>query len=569
MPQPQLNVLWISLEDCSQTLGCYGDPVARTPHLDRLAAEGVRYDLAFSTAPVCAPARAAVITGCYAASIGAHNMRTSHVNPDVPGAVAPYSCVPPPHVKCLGEYFRAAGWFCTNNHKTDYQIEVDHRPPFTAWDVQGGPGPAGTYDTARAHWRQRAPGQPFFSVFNLLPTHESACWLRADGTTNPDSINLPPYLADTAQTRRSIARHYDALAENDAVAGSLLRQLEEDGLADSTIVVVWSDHGNGRPRGKRWLRDSGLRVPFIVRFPPSLRGLPGFPPPGSTSSDLVSTLDLAPSMLSLCGLPPPRHLQGRIFAGPDRSDPPACVFATRDRMDECHDRIRAARDARYLYVRHHFPTLSSGQWIPYSWQGDAVQDLLRAELTRPDGDAPGALFAPRAPEELYDSVADPHQQRNVACDPAHRGALLRLRAAMDEWERRYDRFGDWDEVTLRRFFHPDGDPATTATPRVLAVTGGPPGESLRQGHRFQRNFPGMHPTPDGGTVPTATPVLLFLQCATPGASIGWALDGDPAERWRLYTGPVRIDAGHIGHIRAKAVRYGWRTSDETRVQLGV
>jgi len=283
------NILWISLEDTSPRFGCYGDPIARTPNIDRLAAGGQRFPHAFSTAGVCAPSRSAIITGMYQIAIGTHHMRTTHTNPHTPELPTPYSAVPPPYVRTFTEYLRGAGYFCTNNQKTDYQFA----PPLTAWDECN--------DTA--HWRHRDKNQPFFAVFNPTVTHESGMWPREDRPlqTDPEKVQLPPYLPDTPKARQALARHYDNLAQADRQVGEILGQLEEDGLAADTIVFLWSDHGEGLPRGKRWPYDAGIRIPLIVRWPGQLE-------PGSVSENLVSLIDLGPTVLSLAGIEIPQHM---------------------------------------------------------------------------------------------------------------------------------------------------------------------------------------------------------------------------------------------------------------------
>ena len=322
------NILWISLEDTSPRFGCYGDAVARTPNLDKLAAQGCRYPNAFSTAGVCAPSRACIITGMYSTAIGTHHMRTQQ--PPIPDRPGSYEVVIPHYAKLLPEYLRGAGYFCTNNEKTDYQFKA----PFTAWDENGG----------QAHWRNRPDkDQPFFAVFNPVYTHESKMWESDEAlVTNPDDVTLPPYLPDTPEARRALARHYDNIERDDNRVGELLAQLEADGLADNTIVVIWSDHGEGLPRAKRWPYDAGIRIPFIVRWPGQLEA-------GSVNEKLVSLVDLAPTMLHLAGVPLPRHLHGEDFLGeaPHRE----FIFAHRDRHDQSYDMVRAARDVQFKYIR--------------------------------------------------------------------------------------------------------------------------------------------------------------------------------------------------------------------------
>jgi arylsulfatase A-like enzyme len=520
------NILWVSFEDTNPFYGCYGDPVARTPNLDRLAAQGCRWTRAFSTAGVCAPARSAVITGMYPISIGTHHMRTTHTNRFTPELPTPYAACPPPHVKCFTEYLRAAGYYCTNNVKTDYQFPA----PLTAWDVCS--------DTA--HWRHRPdPDQPFFAVFNPTETHESGMWPEKcpEPRFDPAAIPLPPYFPDTPKVREAMARMYTHIENSDRVLGELLEQLEEDGLADNTIVFHWSDHGP-LPRGKRWPYDSGIRVPMIVRWPGGLK-------PGSVSGRLVSTVDLAPTVLSLCGLPIPLHLQGRAFLGPQATPPRDYVFASRDRYDEAYDMVRAARDARFKYIRNLRPDLPYQLWIPYLNRHPIQQELWRlhlaGELTGPQR----LLFQDRRPvEELYDTESDPWEIRNLAEDPAFAADLARLRKACDEW---LAEVGDWGRVPeseMVRQWYPDGRQPRTAPVVMVPIAAG---------------CPGLEAAPDGGTFPG--PLALQLHSATQGASIAYTFEPGPTPHWRLYTAPLRLPPGATT-VRARAIRIGYADSEE-------
>ena len=358
---PRPNILWISFEDTNPFYGCYGDRVARTPNVDRLAAGGCRWPHAFSTAGVCAPARSAVITGMYPTSIGTHHMRTSHTNEVAPELPTPYSAAVPHYVKCFTEYLRAAGYYCTNNVKTDYQFD----PPRTAWDELSN----------EAHWRGRPhQEQPFFAVFNPTRTHESGMWPEKtpEVTFDPDAIELPPYFPDTPRVREAMARMYTNIEHNDGVMGQLLDQLEEDGLADNTIVFHWSDHGP-LPRGKRWPYDSGIHIPMIARWPGGLE-------PGSVSERLVSTVDLGPTVLSLAGVTIPGHMQGQAFLGDQEAPPRRYVYASRDRHDEAYDMVRAVRDRRYKYMRHFRPDLPYLLWIPYRNAHPILQEMWRLHV---------------------------------------------------------------------------------------------------------------------------------------------------------------------------------------------
>src|SRR4051812_3363488 len=244
--QARPNILWITCEDIGPQLRCYGDEYAVTPNLDALAARGVRYSHAWSNAPVCAPARTAIISGMYPPSTGSENMR-SMVN--LPAEARMYPC-----------YLRDAGYYCTNNAKEDYNLEHTGK----VWDES----------SPNAHWRNRKPGQPFFAVFNNLGTHESQIRKRPHTLVgDPAKVRVPAYQPDTPEVRHDWTQYYDNIQAMDTHSGTILKQLEEDGLADSTIVFFYGDHGAGMPRSKRWPYNSGLQVPLIVYVPPRFRQL--------------------------------------------------------------------------------------------------------------------------------------------------------------------------------------------------------------------------------------------------------------------------------------------------------
>jgi len=408
-PGGRPNVLWITCEDMSPNLGCYGDAYAVTPNLDRLAARGVRYTNVFTHAGVCAPSRSGLITGIYPTSLGSHHMRCTTTLPDF--------------VKCFPEYLREAGYFCTNQSKTDYNFDV---PP-NAWDVPRG---------GKAHWRNRKPGQPFFSVFNLTITHESR--IRADYDKlehDPAQAVLPPYLPDTPLVRRDWARYHDLITQMDAQAGDLLDQLDEDGLADETIVFFFPDHGVGLPRAKQWIYDAGMHVPLVVYFPEKYRHLAPAAP-GSAIDRLVGFVDLAPSMLSLLGLEIPDHVQGVPFLGPQAGEPRQYVYGIRDRMDERYDMSRTVRDRRYKYHRNYFPARPFAPWLDYMEKLATMQEWRRL---RAEGKLSGvqAFFMrdTKPVEELYDVEADPFEQVNLAGSPEHQEVLKRMREVHFAWMR--------------------------------------------------------------------------------------------------------------------------------------
>ncbi len=517
------NILWISLEDISPDWRCYGDAYANTSLLDRFAKQSVRFTRVFTHAPVCAPSRSGIITGMYPTSIATHHMRTKAVTP--------------PEGKCFTEYLRAAGYYCTNNVKTDYQFD----PPFTAWDESSN----------RAHWRGRRTGQPFFAVFNFTVTHESqvrdrspqtrslVAQLSPDQRHDPAKAILPPYYPDTPLVRRDWANYHDNITAVQKLVGGVLEQLDEDGLADDTIVWIWGDHGRGLPRGKRWVYDSGLQAPLLVRIPEKWRALvegdrAGSWQPGSVNADLVAFVDFAPTVLSLAGIDIPKHMQGQAFLGAKKPMSRKYVFAARDRMDERYDVIRAVRDKQFKYIRNFMPHLPYAQRIAYM---DLMPTMREWRRLHADGklDGPAAAFfqATKPIEELYDTELDPHEIKNLAGDPSYAKKLGELREELVKWMIQTQDLGLVPEPILDRAQRPNDSMQATAPPVALAA------RSVK----------------DGGTT-------LSLSSSTAGASIGYRIDGDRSP-WQLYHRPLTLKGGQS--ITAKACRIGFRDSGSVSI----
>ena len=396
------NILWLTSEDHGPHMGCYGDALARTPHIDALAAKGMLFKRAWSNAPVCAPARPAIISGIFPPALGAEHMRSE--------------VAMPAGTKMLPQYLRAAGYYCTNNSKEDYNLTQ----PGTVWDES----------SAQAHWRKRPAGAPFFAVFNAGQSHEGQVYRRPhQAVLDPAAVRVPAYHPDTPEVRRDWAQYYDNVSTVDGVAGSHLRELAAAGLADDTIVFYYGDHGPGLPRNKRWPGDSGLRVPLVVHFPAKWRHLaPKEYAPGAQSDRLVSFVDLAPTVLSLAGIAPPATMQGRAFAGPHQVDGPAYLHGFRGRMDERYDLVRSVTDGRYVYLRNYWPHVSQGQRVRTQFQMPTTQVWRRLYDEGRTNDAQSIFWRePKAPEELYDLQTDPDEVRNLAAAPQHRATLERLR----------------------------------------------------------------------------------------------------------------------------------------------
>lgn len=432
------NILWITCEDISPNLGCYGDEYAVTPNLDGLAKQSVRYTEAFAPIGVCAPSRSTIVTGMYACSIGTSQMRCRGL--------------PPASMKEFPRYLREAGYFCTNHTKTDYNFDFSKQ----TWDQNG----------KKAHWRNRKPGQPFFSVINLTSTHESQIRLPEDQYRErvadfaPDEIHdpakapLPPYHPDTPAVRRDWARYADMITFMDKEVGEILKQLDDDGLADDTIVFYFSDHGAGMPRSKRWLYDSSTRVPFLVRFPEKFQSLAPAQP-GETTDRMINFVDLAPTVLSLAGIDAPKMMQGAAFLGPKAGAPREYVYGFRDRMDERNDMLRSVYDGQYRYIRNYRPDLPwfHDQHLNYAIEMPTLRDWERLSA---EGklDGPAAIFMAhvKPTEELYDVKADPWEIQNLADRPEHQETLKKLRAEHLRWRREILDLGFLPESELRTRF---------------------------------------------------------------------------------------------------------------------
>ncbi len=407
------NILWITCEDTSPDFGCYGDSYAVTPNVDRLAAQGTRYNLCFSHAPVCAPSRSGLILGMYPTTVGSHHMRSQ---------------VPPrADWRTYSSYLREAGYYCTNNSKTDYNFPV----PKDAWDENG----------PKAHFRNRPnKSQPFFAIFNDTVSHESQSRpteqqyakntrrLTPEQRHDPAKAKLPAYLPDTPVVRKNWAICYDNVTAMDYTVGDLLAQLEADGLADNTVVFFYGDHGRGLTRGKRWLYDSGTRVPLVIRWPGKIK-------PQTVSDDLVAFVDLGPTVLSIAGIKPPANMQGQPLLGKYQAPTPReYVYGARDRMDERIDMFRSVRDKQFKYIRNYMPWQPYAQHIDYMTQMPMYQELVRLRAAGVLHGAPALWMAKSKPvEELYDCVADRDEVVNLAEKPEHRATLERMRAESKRW----------------------------------------------------------------------------------------------------------------------------------------
>jgi len=544
--QNQPNILWLVTEDMGAYIPPFGDNTVATPSLTRLANEGVIFPNLYSTSGVCAPSRAAIATGMYPSSIGANHMRTtSHT--EVTG-LPEYGAVPPSQVKMISELMRMNGYYCTNNYKQDYQFKT----PVTAWDES----------SPYAHWRNRGKDQPFFAVVNFTETHESGLfepyglreietrhyksgdrnykWKgygkshaknRMTETETPVHIpkdtkfKVPPYLVDNEVTQRDLWKMYNNIAEMDKQVGAVLKQLEEDGLLENTVIMFYGDHGGPLPREKRLIYDSGLNTPMIVRFPDKINA-------GSTFNQLISFVDFAPTLLSLINEKPKAYMHGQAFLGVNQSKKPRkYIHAAADRFDGFTDAIRAVRDNQFKYIRNYKP--DQGYYLPVAYREKipAMKELLRLKNERKLNDIQKQWFRENKPkEELFDCVNDPFELNNLAENPKYKDKTQELSAEMDRW---------------------------------LAQIGDDP--NMPEKELVVKLWDGKKTKPE-----TATPSVKFkkgkvsINCKTEGASIGYKIN-PKAQSWKVYSKPFEVKPKD--KLIVKAHRIGYVPSETITIAI--
>jgi len=507
------NIIWITCEDMSMHLGCFGENEIETPNLDALAKDGVRYTNAYTVAGVCAPSRNGIITGMYPQSIGGDNMRNyqpgARGQESVTSRVLPsYSIVPPPYVKCFPEYLRKEMYYCTNNPKEDYQFEA----PVTVWDESSN----------RAHWRNRPEGKPFFAIFNIEVTHESQIWRRDSLPllVDPSKVDVPPYYPDVPEVRHDIARNLSNVIEMDRRAGKLIQELKDAGLYDNSIIFFYSDHGDGLPYVKREITKRGLHIPLIIKFP-------GQDHAGETDDQLINGIDFGPTVLSLAGIPIPAYMHGQAFLGAQRSTPRKFIHASRDRMDGEVDRVRSVFDGRYQYLRNLIPGKTYYQDITYRLQMPMMKKILAMKEAGQLNADQRRWFDVKPAEEFYDTEKDPHQLKNLATDPAYKKKMNELKQEFERWMKEVGDLHAMPERELRNsMWGNDKQAPVTDKPELVKVKDG-----------------------------------YIIRCSTAGASIGYLLK--PAEgkakmgdSWKVYHyGTINLKDGDQITIRAQRIGY--------------
>ena len=434
-PSTLPNILWLVAEDQSpEFFSMYGNDMISLPNLEKLTRDGTIYSNAYAPVPVCAPARSALITGMYPSSIGTHNMRTYNAFKDVnePSINIPsYSPIVPEGVRMFTEYLRKQGYYCTNNSKEDYNF----KPLPNAWDES----------SRKAHWKNRPKGTPFFSVFNFGITHESQIWKQKNEPllVDPEKLIVPPIFPDNDIIRKDLAVNYSNLIRLDEQIGLIVNELKAEGLYDNTLIFFYSDHGGPFPRHKRAIYETGTKVPFLVKLPVGKNEK-------VNKKQLLSFVDLAPTVLSIAGVKSPSEYQGFAFLGKNKSKiEREFLYTSSDRFDNVSDRIRAVRDLKFKYIRNYNPENSHALNVLYRKQMLLMRHLTSLHLTGQLDEKSNNWFkSPRLMEELYDLENDPFELNNLSLDPNYTDIKKKLSLNLDEFLLKIDDLGRIPEKEL-------------------------------------------------------------------------------------------------------------------------
>ncbi len=530
------NILWIVCEDISPYLSCYGNTIVKTPNIDQLAKEGVRYTHVYTTAGVCAPSRSTIITGMYQTSIGTQHMRTLNGTAGAKySPVADYSAVVPDYIKCFPEYLRMNGYYCTNNEKQDYQFV----PPVTVWDE----------NSPAASWKNKPDGKPFFSVFNFFITHESQLFMRNSESLliDTDKVDVPPFYPNTKTVRHDISRLFSNIERMDKQVGELIQILKDDGLYDNTIIFFYSDHGGALPWMKREVLERGIHIPLIIKFPDEKNA-------GTVNDDLISSVDFAPTILSLAGVKIPSYMQGKAFLGKEKSTTRRkYIFAGRDRMDTEYDRVRAARDKRYEYLYNYEPEKSYYQIIEYRLSIPMMKEFLQLRDEGKLDMYQMAWFKTKPKEELYDVEKDPNELHNLANDPMYKEKLTELRNAFNAWTKKVGDMSSLPEKEMiTKWWNGKNEPPATDTPVItktlntIMINCNTKGASI--GYRILKA---------GADKNEMHKILSWDFSALLNPKIKNGVEIPAAPLWQVYNGEtIQLNAGDT--LKVNAMRIGFK-----------
>lgn len=394
--QQRPNILWINSDDLGVELGCYGNPDVKTPNIDKLAAQGTLFPHAYAASPVCSASRSAMITGMYPPSINCHNHRTVD------------KTVLPAGIRPVTEYFQKAGYFCTNGNGHNMKRMGKKDFNFLETDIFDG-----------TDWNQRKEGQPFFAQIQIHEPHRDFV-SDPDNPVDPDKVSLPACYPNHPLLRADWAMYLESIQQCDKLVGMFMKRLEEEGLADNTIIFFFGDNGRPHLRDKQFLYEGGLNVPLIVRCPEKIKA-------GAVDKQLVSLIDVTATSMKLAGIPIPSHIQGNVFMG-KKATPRKYLMGFRNRMGNVDDDSRSIRDGRYKLILNRMPEKKWMQVSNYKKLQYPAFTLYNQMYNRGELEEPYSLFMrSRKPEiELYDLKNDKMEAHNLANDPEYKKIKKKL-----------------------------------------------------------------------------------------------------------------------------------------------
>ncbi|WBL23068.1 sulfatase family protein [Zunongwangia sp. HRR-M8] len=536
----QPNIIWITCEDISPYIAAFGDEVIKTPNIDKLAEEGVKYTSAYTVAGVCSPSRAGIITGMHPVSVGTQHMRTRAIEAKfMPEGVPMYDAVLPAEVKAFPEFLRKEGYYTTNNMKEDYQFKA----PVTVWDES----------SAAASYTYRDKDQPFFSVYNLFITHESQVMEYPETlTVDPADVgvDVPEFYEDSPTVRKDFANLLTHIEMMDANVGELIAQLKEDGVYDNSYIFFYSDHGGNLPWMKREILERGTHIPLVVKYPKGANA-------NTEVKDLISSIDFAPTVLSIAGIKPPKYLQGQAFIGKYAAENKRdYVYAARDRMDAQYDRVRSVRDENFRYIYNYHPELPKYQDLNYRKGIPLMQEILdkkeAGEITNP---YLADWFKPTKPvEELYNVSEDPDEVHNLAKDPKYQDKLKEMRLAYLDW---VSRVGDLSymsepEMVKEYMWNGEGEAPQTKPVEVIQAKDGihlvaqTPGTSI--GYRIVKKSEDYKPVEH---VVKSWDLAIIFKINKQGEKL------EAPKRWKVYNGET-LDLKRNERLEINAMRIGYK-----------
>ncbi|MEJ6753811.1 MAG: sulfatase [Flavobacteriales bacterium] len=450
--QEKKNILWLVCEDQSLFFSAYNDSNAKTPNIDALASKGIIYDNFYAVSPVCAPSRSSIITGMYPTTIGTQHMRAYKKNKDSINNKTNlpfYSAVPKIKVQFFTENLRKSGYYCSNNSKEDYNMEMSP----LAWDESN----------KNAHWRNRQKDQPFFSVFNFNVSHESRIWKNYEQhpLKEINKVVLPTFFPNINSIKNDFVTNYKNIEKLDVQVGKIINQLKEDGLYENTVIFFFSDHGGPFPRFKRSIYDSGLKCPLIIKWDEKTNE--------TRNNQMISFIDLAPTVLEITGSETTYKMEGVSFYKQNNRE---FIFASSDRFDEFTDRRRCVRNENFKLILNLDTTSSIGKPVNYRKKMKTMEildSLYKNNLL--EGYFNNWYKSRKEKYEFYNISNDPFELVNLISDSIYTNEIIELKTQLHNWIDSSD-YGNMNEEQMLKEMWPNGKKPKLKAPSIIKKDNG-------------------------------------------------------------------------------------------------